>query len=120
LAAEAKLGALVHNSQDGLILRQTLPNLSHPQTKTLVHCDNAMAIGIANKMVKCQCLQSIEMRFFWIGDKIAQDIYDVSWHLGQSKSCGLSKQVPHWDSPQSRPFLVLAPSRLPLVLTVGS
>jgi hypothetical protein len=25
----------------------------------------------------------MEMRFFWIGEKIAQEIYDVSWHLGQ-------------------------------------
>ena len=25
----------------------------------------------------------MEMRFFWIGDKIAQEMYDVSWHPGQ-------------------------------------
>jgi hypothetical protein len=23
------------------------------------------------------------MRFFWIGDKVAQDMYQVAWHPGQ-------------------------------------
>jgi len=23
------------------------------------------------------------MRFFWVGNKVAQDIYDISWHPGQ-------------------------------------
>jgi hypothetical protein len=25
----------------------------------------------------------MEMRFFWIGDKIAQQMYDLKWHPGQ-------------------------------------
>ncbi len=24
----------------------------------------------------------MEMRFFWVGDKIAQNMYDISWHPG--------------------------------------
>ncbi len=24
----------------------------------------------------------MEMRFFWVGDEIAQNMYDVSWHPG--------------------------------------
>jgi hypothetical protein len=60
-----------------------LADLHHPQTKTLVHCDNATAIGIANNTVKHQHSRSMEMRFFWIGDKIAQDIYGLSCHPGQ-------------------------------------
>ena len=82
-AAEAELGALFHNCQDGIIFRQTLMDMGHPQPKTPVHCDNATAVGIANNNVKRQRSRSMEMRFFWIGDKIAQEIYDVSWHPGQ-------------------------------------
>ena len=82
-AAEAELGALFHNCQDGIIFRQTLEDLGHPQPKTPVHCDNATAVGIANNTVKRQRSRSMEMRFFWIGDKIAQEIYDISWHPGQ-------------------------------------
>jgi hypothetical protein len=47
-AAEAELGALFHNCQDGIIFRQTLADLGHPQPKMPVHCDNATAIGGIN------------------------------------------------------------------------
>jgi hypothetical protein len=57
--------------------------LGHPQPRTPVHCDNATAVGIANNTVKRQRSRSMEMRFFWIGDKKAQNIYGISWHPGQ-------------------------------------
>ncbi len=50
-AAEAELGALFHNCQDDIIFWQTLTDLGHPQPKTLVHCDNATAVGIATNTV---------------------------------------------------------------------
>jgi hypothetical protein len=53
-AAEAKLGALFHNCQDGIIFKKTLADMGHPQPKTPVHCDNATAVGIANNTVKRQ------------------------------------------------------------------
>jgi hypothetical protein len=82
-AAEAELGALFRNCQDGIIFRLTLENLGHPQPKTPVHCDNATAVGIANNTVKRQRARAMEMRFFWVGDKVAQEIYDLLWHPGQ-------------------------------------
>ena len=51
-AAEAELGALFQNCQDGVIFRSTLHNLSHPQPKKTVHCDNATAVGISSNTVK--------------------------------------------------------------------
>ncbi len=39
-SAEAELGALFHNCQMGMIFRQTLKDLGHPQPKTPVHCDS--------------------------------------------------------------------------------
>jgi hypothetical protein len=42
-----------------------------------------MAVGITNGTIKCQRSQSMEMRFFWIGDKVAQGMYKLSWHPGQ-------------------------------------
>ena len=73
-AAEAKLGALFHNCQEGMIFQQTLANLRHPQPKTQIHCDDATAVGITNNTVKRQRSWSIEMRFFWVRDKVAQEI----------------------------------------------
>ncbi len=63
-AAEAKLSALFHNCQDGIIFCQTLADMGHPQPKTPVHCDNATAVGIANNTVKRQRSRSMEMRFY--------------------------------------------------------
>jgi hypothetical protein len=53
-AAEAELGLLFRNCQDGIMFRTTLHNLGHPQPRTPVHCDNATAVGIASNTVKRQ------------------------------------------------------------------
>jgi hypothetical protein len=78
--AEAEIGGLYHNCQMGIIFRLTLTEMGHPQPKTPVHCDNATAVGIANNSIKRKQSHSMEMRFFWVGDKIAQNMYDVCWH----------------------------------------
>ena len=82
-AAEVELGALYHNCQTGVIFQITLTDMGHPQPNTHVHCNNATAVGIANNTIKCQHSRSMEMRFFWVGDKIAQEMYDLQWHPGQ-------------------------------------
>jgi hypothetical protein len=69
-SAEAKLGALYHNCQTGIIFRLTLSNMGHPQPQTPVHCDNATVVGIANNTIKRQRSRSMEMRFFWVVDKL--------------------------------------------------
>jgi hypothetical protein len=82
-AAEAELGALFHNCQTGIIFRSILEDMGHPQPKTPVHCDNATAVSIANQTVKRQRSRSMEMRFFWVSDKCAQDMDALHWHPGQ-------------------------------------
>ncbi len=83
LAAEAELGALYHNCQTGIVFQLTLSNMGHLQPQTPVHCDNATAVGIENNTIKRQHLGSMKMRFFWVGDKIAQELYLLKWHPGQ-------------------------------------
>ncbi len=51
-AAEAKLGALLYNIQEGTILRLALEELGHKQPPTPDHCDNVTTIEIANDSVK--------------------------------------------------------------------
>ncbi len=82
-AAKAELGALFHNCQRGIIFRSILEDLGHPRPQTPVHCDNATAVGIANSTDKWQQSRSMEMRFFWISGKVAQDMYAIAWHSGQ-------------------------------------
>jgi hypothetical protein len=57
--------------------------MGHPQPKTPVHCNNATAVGIGNNTIKQQRSCSMEMRYYWVGDKVAQDMYTFCWHPGQ-------------------------------------
>ncbi len=82
-AAKAKLGALCHNCQTRILFWLTLVKTGHPQPRTPIHWDNATAVGIANNTIKQQQLRSIKMRFFWVGHKIAQEMYALQWHPGQ-------------------------------------
>jgi hypothetical protein len=80
---KAKLGALLLNCKEGVIFHLTLEELGYPQPKTSIHCNNATAVSIANNTVKQQQLRSMEMGYFWVCDKVAQDAYYVKGHPGQ-------------------------------------
>ena len=82
-AAEAELGALFYNCQDGTILRLTLEELGHPQPATPVHCDNSTAVAIANDTVKKQRSRAMEKNFFWTTNQVELGNFNVTWHPGQ-------------------------------------
>ena len=82
-AAEAELGALFYNCQDGTILRLTLEELGHQQPPTPVHCDNTTAVAIANDTVKKQRSRAMEKNFFWITNQVEIQNFNVTWHPGQ-------------------------------------
>jgi hypothetical protein len=42
-----------------------------------------MAVSIASNTVERQYLRSMEMRYFWVFDKIAQSAYNFKWYPGQ-------------------------------------
>ena len=52
--AEAELGSLFLNCQEGMIFKTNLEDLGHPQPKIPVHCNNATTIGIATNTIKRQ------------------------------------------------------------------
>jgi hypothetical protein len=115
-AVEAELGALFLNCKEGMIFRLTLEELGHPQPKPPVHCDNATAVGIANSTVKRQRSCSMEMRYFWVCDKIAQDAYNVKWHPRQENLANYqSKHHTGGHHQAVRPWYLHKPSS-PLVL----
>jgi hypothetical protein len=77
-AAEAELGALFFNCQEGMIFKATLEDLGHPQPKLPVLCVNVTAVGIANNTIKRQQLRAMEMRYFWTCEKDAQNVYSFN------------------------------------------
>jgi hypothetical protein len=81
-AAEAEVGALFLNGQDGVILRTTLEEMGHPQPATPIQVDNSTANGIIHGTVKQQRSRTMDMRFYWIRDRAQQGQFLVFWAPG--------------------------------------
>ncbi len=119
-AAEAELGALFLSCKEGMIFCMTLKELGHPQPKTPIHCNNATAVGITNITVKQQRSRSMEMRYFWVCEKVHQDVYNVKWHHGKENLADYqSKHHPGAHHTAVRPWY-LHEVNSPLVLPRAS
>ena len=78
-AAEAEFGALFHNTKEATPLRTTLEELGHPQPPTPVLVDNSTAVGLANDTVTQRHSRAIDMRFYWVRDRVDQNQFHVHW-----------------------------------------
>lgn len=81
-AAEAELGALYYNAKEAAWLRTSLQDLGHPQPATPIVTDNSCAAGIVNNTCKQRRSKAIDMRFYWVRDRIAQGQFTVLWRRG--------------------------------------
>jgi hypothetical protein len=117
--AEAELGALFLNFQEGTFLKLTLEDLGHKQPTIPVHCNNATAVGIANNTIKWQRLRAMEMRYFWTCKKDAQNVYSFQWHPGTENLADYqSKNHPGTHHTAVRPYYLHeknSPGELPRV-----
>ena len=82
-ATEAEVGALFHNSQEACMLRNALEFLGHPQPPTPIQTDNSCAEGIVNDTVKQCRSKAIDMRFYWVRDRVRQNQFKIYWKRGQ-------------------------------------
>ena len=83
-AAEAELGALFHNGKEACPLRIALEEMGHPQPATPMATDNNTASGIATDTVKQKRSKAIDMRFYWIRDRVRQGQFQIYWSKGQT------------------------------------
>jgi hypothetical protein len=83
-AAEAELGGLFHNGKEAVPERITLDELGHPQPPTPLVTDNSTASGIANDSVKQRRSKAMDMRYYWIRDRVRQGQFHVYWRRGSS------------------------------------
>jgi hypothetical protein len=70
-AAEAEVGALFFNAQEACSLRQILIDLGHQQPATTI-----------NSSIKQRRSKAIDMRFYWLRDRIRQLQFQVYWEPG--------------------------------------
>ena len=82
-ATEAELGSLFVNAKETAILRNYLKQMGHPQEKMTIQTDNSATSGITNDTVKQQKSRAMDMRYFWICDREAQQQFHISWKPGK-------------------------------------
>jgi hypothetical protein len=82
-ASEAEIGALFENTRKATILRTTLEEMGYPQPPTLVQTDNSTACSIANDNIKQQRSHAIDMRFYWIHNRVHQNQFNIYWAPGK-------------------------------------
>jgi hypothetical protein len=83
-ASEAETGALFHNGQEAAHMRQILKELDYPQPgPTRITTDNSTADGFANKRTKIKRSKAMDMRFYWVQDRVAQGELAVHWLQGE-------------------------------------
>jgi hypothetical protein len=115
-ATEAEVGALFYNAQECCPIRNTLEALGHPQPATPIQTDNQVAKGIANDTVKQRRSKAIDMRFYWIRDRVKQGQFRIHWRPG-AENFG-DYQTKH-HSPahhrKSRPIHLHEPAAAPAV-----
>ena len=81
-AAEAELAGLFINAQLGEASRTTLSDLGYPQTGTPIITDNTTAKGIADQSVRLKRSKAVDMRYFWIRDRVKRGHYVIHWAPG--------------------------------------
>jgi len=81
-AAEAEYAALFLVGREATSVSNILTDLGHQQKATLIICDNACAVGIANRAVKQKQSKAINMRYHWIRDQVDLDLFTIEWEPG--------------------------------------
>ena len=81
-ATEAELGALFFNGKEAATIRTMLEDMGHPQLATPMQTDNSCASGISNNTVKQRRSKAIDMRFYWIQDRVKQGQFNIHWRRG--------------------------------------
>jgi hypothetical protein len=81
-ATEAEVGALFYNAQEATSERTSLIFMGWPQPATPIQTDNSCAEGIINDTVKQRRSKAIDMRFYWVRDRVRQGQFRIHWKKG--------------------------------------
>ena len=82
-ATEVELGGLFENCQKATSTNTALVYMGHLQPPTPVATDNTAANSIVNGTEKQKIYSEIDMRFYWVRDRIRQNHFPVFWEEGK-------------------------------------
>ena len=104
-AAEAETGGLFYNGKEACPIRTTLSELGFPQGPTPIQTDNSTACGIANDTVKQRRSKAMDMRYYWIRDRVIQNQFHIYWSKGSDNLADyFTKHHPASHHRALRPF----------------
>ena len=81
-AAEAEYGNIFVNTQTSVPIRTTLSEMVCKQGPTAIQVDNSTAVGITTKEFLQKKSKAMDMRFYWINNRIEQVQFQVFWRPG--------------------------------------
>ena len=84
-AAEAKYGTILVNSQKYVPIPTTLSEMGRKKGHTAIQVDSSTAVGIATKEFRQKKSKAMDMRFYWINNRIKQGQFRVFWRQGPEK-----------------------------------
>ena len=106
--AEAELAGGFQSAQIGTHHRLTLKDFGYPQPPTLLRMDNTVALGIAAGKVNGKRTKSMDMRFFWLSDRVNQGHFYCSHIAGQYNIADFfTKALPRTKFYQYYPYLAI-------------
>ena len=83
-AAEAEIAAIYMNARLAIPMRITLEELGHKQPPTTIRTDNSTALGVLTGTVKQQRSRVMDMRWYWVKDRIEQGQFKLLWAPGNT------------------------------------
>jgi hypothetical protein len=82
-AAEVELGTLFCNAQEAKVICLVLEELEHPQPPIPIHIHNTTAVAIVYNTIKQKRSRATEMRYFWLLDGVAQQLFQFYYQPSQ-------------------------------------
>jgi len=82
-AAETETAGCFVNGQEACPIRVALNEMGWKQPTTPITTDNSCAEGIINETVKQKRSKAIDMRFYWIRDRVKQGQFRIHWQKGE-------------------------------------
>jgi hypothetical protein len=82
--AESEFGALFVNAKEGTVTRNTLSDMGHKHNATDLTTDNTTSDGIINNTVQQKRSKTMDMRFYWVKDRVEQKQFNDGWAPGDT------------------------------------
>ena len=105
--AEAELAGGFQAAQTATHHRAILSDLGYPQPPTMLRMDNTVAIGIAAGQMNAKRPKSMDMRFYWLKDRVKRKQFNVMCCKGHRNiSDHLTKDLPTQQLKTLRTYVI--------------